>query len=224
MGLFCPGKILGFSGRVVTWLYTFVDMALYPVLVADYAKYFFPDLTGWQRWAVTWLVIFSSLTVNWRGALSVGRSAIHCFVAVTVPFLLFSILGAPHVNKAPWIPLIPDDQGLGQSMGVGMAVVMWNYLGWDNVSTFAGEVQKPKSNYPLAMMISVLLVTVLYLLPIGVGLGATDNWREWQNGSFPQVAAQVVGPWLVAVMSLGVMLSVWSLFRYIKDSLGIFFV
>ena len=210
---FALGRFWGFQEGWWTWLYTFVDMALYPVLFADYAKYFFPDLTGWQRWAVTGLVIFSSLAVNWRGGRSVGRSAIHSFIAVTVPFLLFSILGAPQINKAPWIPLIPDGQALGQSLGLGLAVVMWNYLGWDNVSTFAGEVEKPKSTYPLAMMISVPLVTVLYLLPIGVGLGATHNWREWQNGSFPQIAAQVVGPWLGAVMSLGVMLAVWSLFN-----------
>jgi amino acid transporter len=63
------------------------------------------------------------------------------------------------------------------------------------------------------MMISVPLVALLYLLPIGVGLGATHNWREWQNGTFPQVAAQVGGPWLGAMMSLGVMFSVWSLFN-----------
>jgi amino acid transporter len=81
------------------------------------------------------------------------------------------------------------------------------------VSTFAGEVERPKRNYPRAMMVSVPLVTLLYLLPIGAGLGATHNWREWQTGTFSQVAAQVGGPWLGTLMSLGVLFSVWSLFN-----------
>ena len=47
---FAMGRFWGFQEGWWTWLYTFVDMALYPVLFADYARYFFPELTGWQHW------------------------------------------------------------------------------------------------------------------------------------------------------------------------------
>ena len=188
-------------------------MALYPVLFADYARYFFPELTGWQHWLLALVVIYSSLAINLLGARSVGRSAVLAFAVVTLPFLLLTALGALKVQHVPWHPWTPGNQGWYQSVGLGLAVVMWNYLGWDNVSTFAGEVERPKRNYPLAMMISVPLVTLLYLLPIGVGLANTQNWREWQTGDITRVAAQVVGPWLGTMMSLAVMFSVWSLFN-----------
>ena len=207
------GRFWGFQEGWWTWLYTFVDMALYPVLFADYAKYFFPNLTGWKHWLITLLVIYSGLALNLRGPRSVGRSAVLSFIFVALPFLLFSALGMLKIQNVPWQPLTPDDHSLGQSIGLGLSVVLWSYSGWDNVSTFAGEVERPKRNYPLAMMISVPLVTLLYLLPIGAGLGATHNWREWQTGTFSHVAAQVGGPWLGALMSLGVLFSVWSLFN-----------
>ena len=210
---FALGRFWGFQEGWWTWLYTFVDMALYPVLFADYANYFFPGLTGWKHWAVTLLVIYSSLALNIRGPRSVGRSAVLSFLFVSLPFLLFSALGLLKMQNLPWQPFIPDDHSLAQSIGLGLSVVMWSYSGWDNVSTFAGEVERPKRNYPLALMISVPLVTLLYLLPIGAGLGATHNWHEWQTGTFPRVAAQVAGPWLGAMMSLGVLFSVWSLFN-----------
>jgi len=158
-------------------------------------------------------VIYSSLALNLRGPRSVGRSAVLSFVIVTLPFLLFSALGMLKMQKVPWQPFTPADQGLSQSIGLGLSVGMWSYSGWDNVSTFAGEVERPKRNYRLALKIAVPLVTLLYLLPIGAGLGATHNWREWQTGTFPQVAAQVGGPWLGAMMSVGVLFSVWSLFK-----------
>jgi amino acid transporter len=210
---FALGRFWGFQEGWWTWLYTFVDMALYPVLFADYARYFFPGLTGWKHWLVTLLVIYSSLALNLRGPRSVGRSAVLSFIIVTLPFLLFSALGLLKIQSVPWRPFQPGDLSLIQSIGLGLSVVMWSYSGWDNVSTFAGEVDRPKRNYPLAMMIAVPLVSLLYLLPIGAGLGATHNWHEWQTGTLPQVAAQVGGHWLGTMMSVGVLFSVWSLFN-----------
>ena len=210
---FAMGPFWGFQEGWWTWLYTFVDMALYPVLFADYARYFFPGLSGWQHWLVALLVIYSSLLINLFGARLVGRSAVLAFVVVTLPFLLFTLLGAARIQNVPWHPWAPPNQDLFQTLGLGLAVVIWNYSGWDNVSTFASEVEKPGRNYPLALLVSVPLVALLYLLPVGVALAATQNWREWQTGDFPRVAAQVVGPWLGAMMSLAVMFSVWSLFN-----------
>ena len=210
---FALGRFWGFQEGWWTWLFTFVDMALYPVLFADYVRYFFPGLTGWQHWLLALGVICSSLAINLLGARWVGRSAILAFGVVTLPFLLLTVLGGLKIQHLPWHPWIPANQGGCQTLGLGLAVVMWNYLGWDNVSTFAGEVERPGRNYPLAMIIAVPLVTLLYLLPIGVGLATTQNWSEWQNGDISRVAAQVVGPWLGTMMSLAMMFSVWSLFN-----------
>lgn len=210
---FALGRFWGFQQGWWIWIFTFVDMSIYPVLFADYAKYFFPHLAGWQHWLVCLLVIYTSLVINLRGAHSVGRSSVLAFVIVTIPFLLFTILGVSKIEHAPWLPWTTGGDNLIQTIGLGLAVVIWNYSGWDNVSTFAGEVDNPKRNYPLALMISVPLITLLYLLPMGVGVGTTVNWSEWQTGDIAKVAGQVVGPWLGATMSLAVMFSVWSLFN-----------
>lgn len=210
---FALGRFWGFQQGWWIWIFTFVDMAIYPVLFADYAKYFFPYLAGWQYWFVCLIVIYTSLVINVRGAHSVGRSAVLAFAIVNIPFLLFTILGLAKVDHAPWVPWTVGGDNLIQTIGLGLAVVIWNYSGWDNVSTFAGEVHNPKRNYPLALMISVPLITIMYLLPMAVGVGTTVNWSEWQTGDIAKVAGQVVGPWLGATMSLAVMFSVWSLFN-----------
>ena len=207
------GRFWGFQEGWWTWLYTFVDMALYPVLFADYARYLFPGLTGWQHWLAALVVIYSSLLMNLLGARLVGRSAVLAFVVVTLPFFLFAMLGLGRIQNLPWNPWSPGGQSLVQTLGLGLAVVVWNYSGWDNVSTFAGEVARPKRNYPLALFASVPLITLLYLLPVGIALATTQNWHEWKTGDFPKIAAEVVGPWLGVIMSLAVMFSTWSLFN-----------
>jgi len=210
---FALGRFWGFQQGWWIWIFTFVDMSIYPVLFADYARYFFPDLSGGQHWLVCLLVIFSSLAINLLGAHSVGRSSVLAFVIINIPFLLLAFLGLSKMQHVPWVPWTPGTQGLMETIGIGLAVVLWNYSGWDNVSTFAGEVDNPRRNYPLALFISVPLITFLYIFPIGVGIGATNNWSEWQTGDIARVADQVVGSWLGVMVSLGVMFSVWSLFN-----------
>jgi len=43
VGKYALGIKLGFLRSWWTWLYTFVDLAIYPVLFVQYASFFFPD-------------------------------------------------------------------------------------------------------------------------------------------------------------------------------------
>ena len=42
---------------------------------------------------------------------------------------------------------------------------VWNYMGWDNASTIAQEVERPQRTYPKAMIAAVVLVSLTYILP-----------------------------------------------------------
>src|SRR6185369_3520393 len=59
-----------------------------------------------------------------------------------------------------------------------------------------GEVERPSRTYPAAMAASVVLVTLAYLLPVGVGAGVDHNWTAWEEGYFPKIAAAIGGEWL----------------------------
>jgi amino acid transporter len=43
---------------------------------------------------------------------------------------------------------------------------MWNYMGWDNASTVAQEVENPQRNYPRAMIAAAILTAITYILPL----------------------------------------------------------
>lgn len=48
--------------------------------------------------------------------------------------------------------------------GAAMLAALWGYDGWDNLSFVAGEVRDPNRNIPIAIIGSVVLVIVLYVL------------------------------------------------------------
>ncbi|HXP17350.1 MAG TPA: amino acid permease [Terriglobales bacterium] len=49
------------------------------------------------------------------------------------------------------------------AMGVGLIAVFWAYDGWVYITWVAGEVKEPRRNVPLAMVLGILVVGVIYV-------------------------------------------------------------
>ena len=49
------------------------------------------------------------------------------------------------------------------ALGVGLIAVFWAYDGWVYITWVAGEVKEPRKNVPLAMVLGVLAVGVIYI-------------------------------------------------------------
>ena len=210
------GRFWGFQMGWWNWLCSFIDMALYPVLFGTALKFFASDLTVWQQQSISFTVILSSLAVNLLGVKLVGRSALVAFVVVNLPFALLAVWGLPNVTVSNWFPgflTIPAGglRPVSESIGLALSVALWSYSGWECVSTFAGEVDKPSRTVPLATLAAVPLVALLYLLPLGVALGGSD-WKTWHSEShtISQIASGIVGPWLGVCVSLAIMASSWT--------------
>ena len=57
-------------------------------------------------------------------------------------------------------------------MGTFLTVLLWNTCGYDSAGTLAAEVDNPGKVYMPAMLITILVSTLVYLLPIMVGVSA----------------------------------------------------
>ena len=88
-----------------------------------------------------------------------------------------------------------------------ISVTLWNYMGWDNASTVAQEVDDPQRNYPRAMVGSAALVAVTYILPLlAVGLAGLDA-AQFSTGAWTDAARILVGPALALSVVLGGMIN-----------------
>src|SRR5438874_6005428 len=70
------GNFWAFQNGWLTWMYSLVDMAIYPVLFLQYFGYFFPELSAVGKYTIMLAVIWVATGVNLRGALPVGRVSI----------------------------------------------------------------------------------------------------------------------------------------------------
>ncbi|MDF2434456.1 MAG: hypothetical protein JWP44_4087 [Mucilaginibacter sp.] len=200
------GTRWGFYEGWWTWLYTFVDLAIYPGLFVLYASYFFPVLAAY-RIPICLCVVWASAGLNISGIVPVGKTSLALGTLVITPFvILFAIFFYHHLHAVS-IPA-PSLKGLPfPSLGMALYTVMWNCLGWDNVTTYAEEVDKPVKSYLVSIFSAFALVIVLYFLIILVSQQSGINAGILSKSGFPAVAELIAGKWLGGLIALAGMAS-----------------
>jgi amino acid transporter len=183
------GPFWGFQEAWLSFASSIFDMAVYPTLFIFYLAQVWPGVKD-GHWAtlIGIAVIATCVAINLSGIKPVGAGSLLMTFLVLAPFLFVMIFAlAPHANSASHHEAVKMDL-LG-----GILVAMWNYMGWDNASTIAGEVDRPQRTYPMAMLISVLLVAGTYVLPIAAASRSGIPADTWEDGSWVAVGRTVAG-------------------------------
>src|SRR5450755_3964581 len=175
-----------------TWLYTFLDLAIYPVLFVGYAAFFFPVIALYKV-PVCLLVIWSSAVLNILGVVPVGKTSLILGGAVLTPFILLFIFMLTRHTGSFSVP-VPSLSGKGFSaISLGLYTVMWNFIGWDNVTTYAGEVSRPVRSYLLSVSVAFVLIVVLYILAALAVHQSGISPAALNGGGFPALGVLAVG-------------------------------
>ncbi len=164
-----------FAGFMQAWMMMLVSgpgaIAGIAILFGELANQVFGSgSSGAQMgWAVAAIVFFA--LVNIRGAEWGGRTQV-ALTSIKIAGLVALIAGGLFIAApASLLPVSADSMPAGQGVfgflrfiGLGVAIVLFTYDGWLDASNVAGEVKDPARNFPIAMGVGVLLITLLYLL------------------------------------------------------------
>ncbi len=213
------GTRWGFYEGWWTWLYTFVDLAIYPVLFVEYASFFFPELAAYKI-PVCLLVIWASAGLNILGIVPVGRVSLILSVAVITPFLVLILLFFYRHTAASPIAS-PSLKGIAfPSMGMALYTVMWNCLGWDNITTYAEEVVEPVRSYLVSTICAFILVLAVYFFTILVAQQSSISYAVLSEKGFPALGELVGGHWLGILIAAGGMASTLGIYAAVLLSVS----
>src|SRR6516162_274217 len=108
------GRFWAFQNGWLTWMYSLVDMAIYPVLFNQYLRYFLPGLDPRLEWLISLAIIWGATWINLRGSVRVGLVSVAAGLFVMIGFLATSLASVPHIHQIPWHPFASEDgKGLG---------------------------------------------------------------------------------------------------------------
>jgi amino acid transporter len=164
------------------------DMAIYPTLFVAYLSFLAPSLTaGWWGIAMGVGLITACYLWNLHGAHHVGKGSTWLGVLLLSPFALLTLeaLWRAHTE-------LPVTHGHPNFIA-GLLVAMWNFMGWDNCSTIAAEVENPQKTYPRALMLTLGLIILSYVLPVAAMWHAGIPLSAWTTGSWAAVAGSLGG-------------------------------
>ncbi len=207
------GPFWGFQVGWWSWIDSFVDVAVYPALFVEYVAFWWPAVTPLERWLLALAFIAVLTALNLIGVRPTGRAAVALSVLALVPVAVLVVMAVPAMSVRPWRPLVAEGQTLLSGVGVGLAVVMWNYSGWDTPSTVLGETRAPEHAFRRAVLLALPLITAAYVLPVGAALGAgATPWSSWTTGTLPVIAQAIGGAPLGHAVAAGAVVSTAGLF------------
>jgi amino acid transporter len=194
-----------FWGYQESWLSlsaSIFDMALYPSIFALYLGALAPSLTeGWRSYAWKLAVVALCCAWNLRGAPEVGEDSVKLGALLLAPFAVFVVLG--FWRGFTMHPAISLANPAGAGISTALLVAMWNYMGWDNASTVAREVENPQRNYPRAMILAAIITAFTYALPLAATAFGGLSPDGFSTGSWAGAAEAFGGKALMLAVVAG---------------------
>src|SRR5215471_9212210 len=212
------GNFWGFQEAWLSLVASIFDMAIYPTLFVFYLKQMAPWFGQGHNGIYAGLfVVIACAGLNLAGIRVVGITSLWLFFLLSLPFALVVLMTPFRLNAFAE----PHTATAGTSLGLlgGVLVAMWNYMGWDNASTIAQEVERPQRTYPRAMIAAVVLVSATYVLPfIAVYFTGVPALRFGEDGSWAAIGGMIGGrifgiEWLRLLIVLGGMMSAFGMFN-----------
>jgi len=159
-------------------------------------------------WFVTWILV--------KG-IKEAASANNLIVVLKVAVILFVIImGAFYIDVANWTPFIPEETLVKHESGEmlpaygwggiisGASAIFFAYIGFDAVSTQAGEAINPKKDMPFAIIASLLICTVLYIA-VSLVLTGMINYKDITGDALKAPVAfafdKAGQPWAVFIIT-----------------------
>jgi amino acid transporter len=207
------GPFWGYQEGWLSLSASIFDMAIYPAFFVSYLGHFNPALTaGWYGFAWKLAVVVVCCAWNLRGAPAIGNDSVWMSVLLLAPFAIFVGIGVWHGFSHP-VAVHWSGPGTESALSTAILVAMWNYMGWDNASTVAQEVENPQRAYPRAMIAATIVVAVSYILPLAGMALAGISMESFSTGDWIGAARTLGGPLLGLAVAAGGMITGVGMFN-----------
>jgi amino acid transporter len=206
------GNFWGFQEAWLSLVASIFDMAIYPTLFVLYLDRLFPWFAIGHRGVMVALgVVIVCALMNIAGVRVVSTTSLWLFFALSAPFIAIVCIAPFKFGALATAVTKPTSSNV--DILTGLLICMWNYMGWDNASTIATEVERPQRTYPKAMLVAVAIVALSYIVPVAAmwmtGLPAT----AWETGFWADIAGMLGGPLLRVGLALGGIISGFGMFN-----------
>lgn len=202
------GDFVGFEVGVLKWVVVFIAWAVMAVGFATALGAAFPVLSGEMNKNIISTVIIIVLTlVNIAGVNATKLLNNLITVSKLVPLFAFIVIGIFFINGSNYTPIIPEGGVDTESFAAAALLLFFAYTGFEAIAVGAEDMENPKKNLPRAIIMTMIIVSVLYMLILAICIGITGPDLANQKAPLQHAFGQIAGDWGAYFILAGTLLS-----------------
>jgi APA family basic amino acid/polyamine antiporter len=201
--IYGPRKLGRLMSFLFIWQLTFsapLSIASGALGLSQYSTFIWPSMGSLTKVAVpligtveinSWPIVFMAMGVLavavfllYRRITIIEKFAKFLWVGVALAIVWVIFAGLTNFDSARAFDFPPGaftfDSGFFLGLGSALLISVYDYWGYYNVNFFAGEVKEPERTIPRAIILSIALVAVIYIV-MNIAILGVIPWREFAD-------------------------------------------
>lgn len=209
-----PGRLFAFLFLWQSLLAGPISIASGAVGFAQYATVFHP-FTHMQLGIIGMLLCLANIALLYRSIRSIGAISVIVTIVVIATCVLICFAGLMHFHRALAFDFPPAafhlTRGFWMGLGSATLIASYDFGGYGNVCLIGGEIRNPHRTIPRALIASIIIVAVLYLV-MNLSIIGVLPWRTELNSSaiVADLMIAVYGPWAQKSVSALILVASWG--------------
>jgi amino acid transporter len=217
------------AGRLMAWLFAWeflffgtLEIASGTIGMSQYLSYFWRSLARhpWEMKLVAAAIAMVTMLSLYRKIGDVAKLMLALWITMlaTTGWVIVSGLAKMDLHLALSFPHAAFSLGVPFLIGLGngTVVVVYNYLGYDQICYLGDEVKRPERTIPYAVILSILAVTLIDFL-ISFGFVSVVPWREMVTSGSPANLAvasvfmkRIYGNWAAILLTAMILFTAFA--------------
>lgn len=165
------GPAAGVFGGLANWFSLSLKSAFALMGMGVFAVMLYPQITEMQIKLVAVGCCLFFTFINLISVKSTGRFQIWLVAGLLILLIFYLVRGMGSIDIHRYTPFVPF--GFGSVLATA-GLVFVSFGGVTKVASIAEEVKDPRRSIPLAMVLALVVVSVLYVLVVSVTVGLVD--------------------------------------------------
>lgn len=200
------GEFVGFEVGVMKWAISIIGWAVMAVGFATALGRFIP---GASEGALKNIIAISLLVglgiINLFG-IEVAKTLNNLItIGKLIPMIFFIVIGIFFIKGENFVQVHPVEM---KNLGEIVVLVFYAFTGFESVAVAASDMHNPKKNMPIAIISSILISSVIYVLVQTVAVGNLGPSLFGNPTPVADAAGVFLGQFGVMAISIGTLLSI----------------
>jgi len=199
------GEFVGFEVGIMRWAISIIAWAAMAVgFVTALSAIWPPALQEPYKTIIILAILIGLGILNILGVQMTKLVNNLVTVGKLLPLILFTIIGAFYIKGANFDPMFPKGFEI-DAFGAAALLIFYAFTGFEALAVAAEDMDNPKKNVPVALMVAMGLASAIYFMVQAVAVGTLGPALSKSVAPVADAASVFFGPtgkWLVTIGTL----------------------